>query len=338
MSPVQLLIPTTTVSALLACFEALGLNAEVMRRAANLSRAPLQDPYAAVPNAVFGRLWSLAFEQDPRPHLPALAGLAVPFGAFGLLDHLVASAGTVGEGLEALRHYFHLAAASIRLSFERTPIGDWTWIENESADPLDAISDEWTLAVLLERFRTRVDGFRVLDVHLTRSYTSTPDVYARILGTDVRLGRPRSGMRLAPGVWEAPLPAADPALHATLEALAARADVQAYESAPMRYAIQARLPDVLRTGQASAVHLAGELGLSLRTLQRRLEEEDTTFEAVLDDHRRREAMRLLKQGRLTMREIAGALGYQEASSLSRAFKRWTGRSPRAWLAEVNRAS
>ena len=256
----------------------------------------------------------------------------MPFGAFGLLDHLVASAGTVGEGLEALRDYFRLVAASIRLHFERTAIGDWAWIENEPAGPEDAISDEWTLAVLLARFGCRVEGFRVLEVRLTRAPTAPPDVYAQALGTDVRLGRPRSGMRLAPGVWERPLPAADPALHATLEALAARADVRAYEAAPTRYAVQARLPDALRTGQASAAHLADALGLSLRTLQRRLADEGATYEDVIDDHRRGEAMRLLEGGRMTVREIAAALGYGEASSLSRAFKRWTGHSPRAWLA------
>ena len=328
----QLLVPTPTVSALLAGFEALGLDAKAMRDAAGLNPEQLRDPYAAVPDAVFSRLWALALEQDPRPHLPTVAGLAVPFGAFGLLDHLVASAGTVGAGLEALQNYFRLVAASIRLGFDRTSVGDWVWIENEPARPWDAISDEWTLAILRERFGARVVGFQALEVHLTRSGTSAPDVYARLLGTDVRLGRPRSGMRLASGVWEMPLPAADAALHATLEALADRADVRAYEAAPMHYAIQTRLPDALRKGQASATHLAGELGLSVRTLQRRLEDEGATFEAVLDDYRRREAVRLLEQERMTVREIAGALGYQEASSLSRAFKRWTGLSPRSWLA------
>lgn len=327
----QLLVPTPTVSALLAGFDALGLDAEAIQDAAGLNPKQLRDPYGAVPDVVFGRLWALAFEQDPRPYLPTVAGLAVPFGAFGLLDHLVASTETVGAGLEALQNYFRLVAASIRLVFDHTSIGDWVWIENEPAGPWDAISDEWTLAILLERFGSRVAGFRALEVHLTRARTSTPDVYARLLGADVRLDSPRSGMRLAPGTWEMPLPAADAALHATLEALADRVDVRAYEAAPMHYAIQARLPDALRTGQASAAHLADELGLSLRTLQRRLEDEGATFEAVLDDYRHREAVRLLEQNRMTVREIANRLGYQEASSLSRAFKRWTGRSPRAWL-------
>ena len=325
-------VPTPTVSALLAGFDALGLDAKAMQDAAGLTQEQLRDPYGAVPDAMFGRLWSLAFEQDPRLHLPALAGLAVPFGAFGLLDHLVASAGTVGAGLGALQDYFRLVAPSIRLVFDHTSIGDGVWIENEPAGRWDAVSDEWTLAILLERFGARVAGFRALEVHLTRFGTSTEDVYAQLLRTDVGLGRPRSGMRLAPGVWEMPLPAADASLHATLEALADRADVRAYEAAPMHYAIQARLPEALRTGQASAANLADELGLSLRTLQRRLEDEGATFEAVLDAYRHREAVRLLAQKRLTVREIANRLGYQEASSLSRAFKRWTGRSPRAWLA------
>jgi len=69
------------------------------------------------------------------------------------------------------------------------------------------------------------------------------------------------------------------------------------------------------------------LNLSRRTLQRRLEDEGTSFKAVLDDTRRELANRLIHDRLMTLGEIAYLLGFSETSSFSRACRRWTGVSP-----------
>ena len=94
-----------------------------------------------------------------------------------------------------------------------------------------------------------------------------------------------------------------------------------------------RLPDALRTGRYSAQQMAAQLGLSSRTFQRRLTEEQVTFTQVLDACRYDEALNLLDQGDKSMAEIAYALGYNEQSSFNRAFKRWTGKTPKTWAKE-----
>ncbi|MBI2332973.1 MAG: helix-turn-helix transcriptional regulator [Chloroflexi bacterium] len=147
----------------------------------------------------------------------------------------------------------------------------------------------------------------------------------KLFQSPVECGAPRTGMRLSPGLWNARIQTADPALHATLKTLAERVEVKEFETAPLLFAVRAQLPEALRAGQFSAEHIAEQLGLPLRTFQRRLSDEQVSFPDLLDAYRQSQALKML----------AYALGYNEQSSFNRAFKRWTGKTPRAWLAGKN---
>ena len=92
--------------------------------------------------------------------------------------------------------------------------------------------------------------------------------------------------------------------------------------------VEALLAPVLHTGQASMDAIAGKLGMSRPTLFRRLKAEGVTFEAVLDDLRRRMALDYLGTRKVSVNETAYLVGFSEAAAFSRAFKRWTGKSPR----------
>jgi AraC-like DNA-binding protein len=83
--------------------------------------------------------------------------------------------------------------------------------------------------------------------------------------------------------------------------------------------------------------VAAELGLSPRTLQRRLAEVGTSLQALLREHRQRMAERHLQSGAMPCARIAEALGYADSTVLWRAMKGWTGQSPRS-LARLRGAS
>ena len=76
--------------------------------------------------------------------------------------------------------------------------------------------------------------------------------------------------------------------------------------------------------------LARALACSRQTLYRRLRAEGVTFEALLDRVRRRLAMRLLRDEKASVKDTAYRLGFADPAAFSRAFKRWTGSSPRFW--------
>jgi AraC-like DNA-binding protein len=98
---------------------------------------------------------------------------------------------------------------------------------------------------------------------------------------------------------------------------------------PFRTKVERALEPLLAGGKIGMDRIARELGFSRQTLYRRLQEEGTTFEQVLDGLRRRLAIRYIDRDGLGVKQTAYLLGFSEPASFSRAFKRWTGRSPSA---------
>ncbi len=128
----------------------------------------------------------------------------------------------------------------------------------------------------------------------------------------------------------------NPSLWADIEAdlklqLAAQKD-----RLPVAARVRVALVDLMLSGRTGAEDVAGTLGVSRSTLQRRLREEGTTYQAELDATRRDIAIRYLTKTFLSAEEIATALAYRDANSFSRSFRRWTGLAPLAFRRQAAR--
>jgi len=101
-----------------------------------------------------------------------------------------------------------------------------------------------------------------------------------------------------------------------------------------RVGLEQRVEDFVRgtlpTGHCSIERCARKLGVSTRTLQTRLAEEGLVFTEILERQRFELARQYLASGRMSLDDIAAALGYSEQSSFGRAFKRWSGTTPKLY--------
>jgi AraC-like DNA-binding protein len=95
--------------------------------------------------------------------------------------------------------------------------------------------------------------------------------------------------------------------------------------------VQRALLEALPDGAPSKPAIARSLGMSARNLQRHLAAEGTSFKEVLSQARIGLARQYVAERRLSVTEIAFILGFADTSTFSRAFKRWTGKSPRAYV-------
>ncbi len=95
-----------------------------------------------------------------------------------------------------------------------------------------------------------------------------------------------------------------------------------------RTVIKAAVTDLLPKGAPTIARTANLLGISVRTLQRRLNEDGASYTMLVDEVRRDAACRLLRAPHARIADVAAALGYADPSSFSRAFLRWTTISPR----------
>ena len=94
--------------------------------------------------------------------------------------------------------------------------------------------------------------------------------------------------------------------------------------------VESLLMPVLHTGDANMDGIAEKLGLSRQTLYRQLKAEGVTFEQVLDELRHKLALHFLSGQKVSVNETAYLVGFSDPAAFSRAFKRWTGKSPRAY--------
>ena len=95
-----------------------------------------------------------------------------------------------------------------------------------------------------------------------------------------------------------------------------------------RAELERQLEPMLESGDIRIEQIARGLGVSRQTLYRRLKEEGVTFAELLDQLRQRLALRYLREQGLSVKETAYRLGFSDPAAFSRAFKRWTGSSPR----------
>lgn len=122
----------------------------------------------------------------------------------------------------------------------------------------------------------------------------------------------------------------NPALWADIEADLKLQLVAQNDRWPVAERVRGALVDLMPAGRTGAEDVTRALGISRSTLQRRLREEGTSYQEVLDATRRDIALRYLTKTNLRADEIASVLAYRDANSFSRSFRRWTGQAPVAF--------
>jgi AraC-like DNA-binding protein len=138
-----------------------------------------------------------------------------------------------------------------------------------------------------------------------------------------RPGRP------AGGFGERPFAASPGRLFAFLGEVAKVVEARSRpRSSAFRREVEARLEAMLASGDVRIDRVARELGYSRQTLYRRLKAEGVSFAELLDGLRRRLAIGLVRDQGVPIKEAAWRLGFSDPAAFSRAFKRWTGKSPR----------
>jgi AraC-like DNA-binding protein len=148
-------------------------------------------------------------------------------------------------------------------------------------------------------------------------------------GCPVTFGSPINGVHLTTEQLGRPMPLADDGLSAYLLAQLDDLWTRTAERSlvdDVRGAVTDALPD----GPPSKSLIARRLGMSERTLHRRLAEQGESFQTLVTDVRRDAARSLLRTGRYSLVEVGFLTGFSDQSAFTRAFKRWTGQTPAAF--------
>jgi AraC-like DNA-binding protein len=152
--------------------------------------------------------------------------------------------------------------------------------------------------------------------------------YDRIFGVPLFFDSPMNAMLIDEALMQMKQPRPNPYLSDLLKAHAEGLLENLERSKSIRGRVESLLIPVLHTGEANMDMIAGKLALSRQTLFRKLRAEGVTFEKVLDELRHKLALHYLSGEKASVHETAYLVGFSDPAAFSRAFKRWTGSSPR----------
>ena len=250
----------------------------------------------------------------------------------GILYYVLAASPNLGEAIRNLVRYLAVSNESMPLVLSETAKRAVLAVKYKIPRHTDRLFVEYAYAVLLRAFR-ELTGRSISPKAVTfihgRNINKTE--FDRFYGCSVRFRAPADTIVLPTELLSTPILTSDKYLLRILkdaceEVLAKRGKV----SSTLRAMVENEIVELLPHGKAQVEIVASKLGMSNRTLARRLSGEGTSYAAILDELRRDLSARYLKDPALSLNQIAWLLGYSMVSSLNHAFHRWTGSSPKAW--------
>jgi AraC-like DNA-binding protein len=296
---------------------------------ANLSVQQAKSPTLRIPVRDQIRFLNLVAEKVGDEFLGIGIGQTIDLRELGLLYYVMASSHTVGEALQRASRYSTIHNEGVHIGYRTGKQVSVTFDYFGVSRRLDRHQIECFITILVRMCR-KLSGLSLVPsrVRLMHHRSRMPSEFARLFGTHVAFTCDADEVIYPASIAHAPCVNADPYLNALLvrycdEAMAQRRKRTATWQMKVENAIVPLLPH----GQARIGTIAAELGVSRRTLARRLGAEGLTFRKVLDNLRFDLTKRYLREDDLPISEIAWLLGYRETSVLSHAFKRWTGRTP-----------
>lgn len=267
-------------------------------------------------------------EQRPALGLRIAAGISARH--FGVVGYAALACRNLLEALQRLER-FHASVYDANPA-RVTPLPEGLAVAwgVERGRP-GALVDETAIAALVQLARDMTGHYwPLLAVSFVNPPPSALQPYRDFFGCPVTFGAPQTRLVFSSESLARPLRKSDPALLALLDA---QAEQVLAEVARVPAAVEAwrrSLVPLIREGQTSLAALAQAHHTSVRSLQRRLTEQGTTFQQLLDDTRRHLAEGHLRDTHLDIAEIALVLGYSEQSAFTRAFRSWTGLPPAQW--------
>jgi AraC-like DNA-binding protein len=281
-----------------------------------------------IPIAKAHRLLEAAIELTRDPDLGLKASRLISFGDVGALDYLVCSSKTVGEALNVAARYMRLVDEALDVRVELDEARVWLRLESRVALPR-AAADFQIGTLFLNYWRSwlgaHISGMTIVFRHAApvnqREYQQT------FAPAALRFSAPFNGFELDRRYLDFPLRSADWRLHQIIQAHAEQTLMNRPTPQSVTAEVRALVARELTAGNASAVRIAQRLGVSTRTLGRKLDREGVTFKELLDELRKQRALEYVGSHDFGLTEVALLLGFSQTAAFHRAFRRWTGQTP-----------
>lgn len=283
----------------------------------------------AVPLVLWRDLLDRASLLAPDSPVPALEiGAQVRPRHAGVLGYLSLASRTLGEAMQGYQRYEQLVYGQqvVRVRMQGELVVMYWGVEASTGELADTVAIA-ALVSFLRRLLPEVSAVPQVSFVFARPDESACAAYDAFFGCPVQFAAGSTQVAL-PVEWLARrLPHSDPVVREQLDQQARALLLVLPEANAFDRALQQALVRRLPEGEVALQLVAQDLHLSVRTLQRRLQQRQFSWRGLLDRTRQQLAEQYLADAALQLGEVALLLGFSEQSAFNRAFRRWTGTTP-----------
>ena len=305
-----------------------GQDVDALFAAAGIDRSALDAPGARLVSEKISRLWELAVERSGNPAIALAQHQTARPASFDVVGYAMMSCADLRAAFERLIRYMLILSDALTMTMSEERDGyRLTFVLSGGTRPVPRSRIEYIFITVIGfcRWISRREVFPKI-VELAYPAPADLALHKTAFHCPIEFDATRDSMLFARTDMIAPLPTSNPVL-AELHERFAGEYLQRFDHAQVSYrareAIIQRLPD----GEPRRDQIASALHMSERTMQRRLEEERTSFVQLLDDTRRELAEQYLSRLNLSLGQAAYLLGFSDQSSFFRACRRWFKLSP-----------
>ncbi|MCG8669759.1 MAG: AraC family transcriptional regulator [Pseudomonadales bacterium] len=300
---------------------------------AGIEQAILADSNKRVPGAALQKLLIELIPQTNDPCYGLHTSAFIQPASYGVLGYIAMNCGTVGEALVKIPVYEKIVG-DMGVTTTKTD-GEDIWVRWHCnfdhpivrRQVIENVLSSWTRYT---RWITGEFDRSPYVVHFEHSAPEDPALlseYEQAFGCPVKFDQPYSALLVTQEYLDHPIRQADPHLLQTLEDHATQILHEIDKDQPLKYRVSNLLRLMLKSELPRKETIAEKLGMNIRTLQRRLRDEGSGYQELLDELRLELARNYLKNSRLSIDEISSLLGFAEPRSFHRSFKKWVGVTP-----------
>lgn len=310
--------------------ESRGLDGRPLLREVGLDPSLVREPRARYPFARVAAAWGRAAKLAGDPHLGLHVAKFYRATDFHGLAVVFLASQNLGTALERLVRYHAVVNTALRLRLVKGAAKvDLTASAMDVDDDARRVVEDSRTAILLDLCRSGADGpLDPMEVAFTYPRPANETEHAAIFRCPLVFGAAEWRISFRPVDLERPFLASNRDLARSNDQVLARM-VESLSHDDLVSRVKMAMVDALPSGTPTEEGIAKVVSMSSRSLQRRLAEEGTSFTALLAVVRRELAEQYVGDPSIPVTEISYMLGFSDVSSFSRAFKRWTGKSPAA---------
>lgn len=330
-------VAATAIKGLLVYASAARIPTEGLLESVGLTPDSLKGPEARISHGISNKVWASLAERSGDPDFGLHFAERLDVDTLDVVGHLMARSSTFGEGLSRVVAYSRILHDAGRVEMERA--GSQVIIYPGCRGlPVECPRHvaEFSAGIVLVLGRN-LTGTPMVPIEVRFKHAAPPRIreQVRFFAVTPTFGAPETAVILDAGVLSLPILNAQPSVLTYLDAYARDVIAKLPADDDILDQVERVIATALPRGVPDVDQVATQLGLHARTLQRRLADSETTFQALLDGVRRSYAERYLSDDRLALAEIAFLVGFSDPSNFHRAFRRWVGMTPAAYR-EANR--